>query len=224
MSKALKRQGSIFTHHHAQSHSVTSLNSVSTASLHSSSPSASLISLPKSTAPSMQTGESVPVTPPGLSSHIRGRSSAEKPRPLYLRLNTVPVSPTDNRFPSSLPPTPTSRASISHFPPSPSSPSFFTTPDIAEVRRKRMAKLARTLGENVPTELVFASEASPARPAADETRRKRRSMSVSHAYSKDAPFVHRKASSSRPKQDWVGEWNRGDIREVQKELRNLKAR
>ncbi|KIJ58925.1 hypothetical protein HYDPIDRAFT_117060 [Hydnomerulius pinastri MD-312] len=224
-SKALKRQGSIFMHHHAQSLSVTSFSSASTASLHAPSPSASLVSLPQSIAPGMQSTESLPVTPPGLSS-IRSRKSADKPRPLYLRLNTVPVSPTDNRF-ASLPPTPSSRASVSYFPPTPRTPSFSGKPDLAEIRRKRMAKLARHLGENVPAELVFASEATPKSStlSRDQLTRKRRSMSVGYTNSKDVPFAHgSKPSVSQSKQDWVGEWNRSDIREVQKELRNLKSR
>ncbi|KAG2124255.1 hypothetical protein BD769DRAFT_1776584 [Suillus cothurnatus] len=66
--------------------SLTPFSSASTSSFHS--PSASLVSLPSS----MRSTESS-VTPPGLP--VRGRKSADKPRPLYLRMNAIPVSPTD---------------------------------------------------------------------------------------------------------------------------------
>ncbi|KAF9229795.1 hypothetical protein BS17DRAFT_771937 [Gyrodon lividus] len=224
-AKALKRQGSIFTHHQSQSLSVTSFSSASTTSLHGPSPSTSLVSLPQSIASGMQSTESLPITPPGLST-IRSRNSAEKPRPLYLRLNTVPISPTDNRFASSLPPTP-SRASVSCFPPTPRTPGFSSKLDIAEIRRKRMAKLARHLGENIPAELVLASEPAPKIPAVSSEQvatSRRRSMSVGYTGT-DAPFGHvSKPSVSQAKQDWVGEWNRPDIRQVQRELRTLRAR
>ncbi|KIJ21362.1 hypothetical protein PAXINDRAFT_164886 [Paxillus involutus ATCC 200175] len=223
-SLALKRQGSIFTHHSSQSLSVASFSSTSTSSLNSSSASASLVSLPQSTVPSVQSTESLSITPPGLSS-VRNHHSAEKPRPLYLRLNTVSISPTDNRFAPSLPPTP-SRASVSCFPPSPSTPGFSSKPEIAEIRRRRMAKLARYLGENIPAELVLASEPAPTTSAVSPDQavtRRTRSMSIGYNDT-DAPFAHAsKPSVSQVRQNWVGEWNRSDIREVQKELRILKT-
>lgn len=209
--KALKRQGSIFMHYNRDSPSVTSFSSVSTSSFHS--PSASFVSLPSS----MRSTESLSVTPPGLC--VRSRKSADKPRPLYLRMNAVPVSPTDHRC-ASLPPSPSSaRASSAYFPPTPRTPSF----DAAELRRKRMAKLARHLGENVPPELVTA-QGPPAqlRSEEDVPNRKRRSMSVDLT---SPPIASRPEASSqtRTDSDWVGEWNRPDIRDVQRELRNLKA-
>ncbi|EGN92988.1 hypothetical protein SERLA73DRAFT_146406 [Serpula lacrymans var. lacrymans S7.3] len=149
------------------------------------------------------------MTPPGLPNPTRRAGKHFKPHPLYLRLNTVPVSPSDTRFASSLsllPSTPSATCTSPILPPTPCTPAV---PSVAEVRRKRMAKLARHLGENVPCELVFPN------PSAGEKRVKRRSMSLS------APRV---ASTPRGRQDWVGEWNRGDIRDVQRELRALKAR
>jgi len=90
-----------------------------------------------------------------------------------------------------------------------------------------MAKLARYLGENIPAELVLASEPRskppmvlPDQPAGG----RRRSMSVG-CMNTDAPFTHAsKPSMSQAEPDWAGEWNRSDIREVQRELRNLRAR
>jgi hypothetical protein len=210
--KALKRQGSIFMHYHRDSPSVTSFSSVSTASFHS--PSASLVSLPSS----MRSTESLSVTPPGLAAH--GRKSADKPRPLYLRMNTIPVLPTDHRCPS-LPPTPSSAcASSAYFPPTPRTPSF----DAAELRRKRMAKLARHLGENVPPELVTARW-PPAHLRSEEgvPNREGRSMSVDLTSPQNTPIAPMPEVCSQTHNDWVGEWNRSDIRDVQRELRNLRA-
>ncbi|KAG1731332.1 uncharacterized protein EDB91DRAFT_1154568 [Suillus paluster] len=206
--KALKRQGSISMHYHTFSPSVTSFSSASTTSLHS--PSASLVSLPSS----MRSTESLSVTPPGLPA--RGRRSADKPRPLYLRMNNVPVSPTDHRC-TSPPSTPSSASPTSDsFPSTPRTPRY----DAAEVRRKRMAKLARHLGENVPPELVTAQGPPPKlRFEEDVPNRTRRSMSVNHASPQNIPFAPKPQANS----DWVGEWNRSDIRDVQRELRNLRA-
>ncbi|KAG2126078.1 hypothetical protein BD769DRAFT_1462708 [Suillus cothurnatus] len=88
------------------------------------------------------------------------------------------------------------------FPPTPRTPSF----DAAELRRKRMAKLARHLGENVPPELVTV-RGPPAQFRSEE----------------DVPKRKRHSMSTRTNSDWVGEWNRSDIRDVQRELRNLRA-
>jgi hypothetical protein len=210
--KALKRQGSIFMHYHRDSPSVTSFSSASTASFHS--PSASLVSLPSS----IRSTESLSVTPPGLPA--RGRKSADKPRPLYLRMNTVPVQSTDHRC-TSQPPTPSSaRASSAYFPPSPRTPSF----DAAELRRKRMAKLARHLGENVPPELVTA-RGPPTRLRSEEDvpNRERRSISVDPTSPQNTPIAPIPEVCTQTNSDWVGEWNRSDIRDVQRELRNLRA-
>ena len=210
MPKALKRQGSIFNHNHAHSLSVTSFSSASTTSLHS--PSASLVSLPLG----VQGTESLSVRPPGLPA--RGRRSADKPRPLYLRMNAAHYSgeSIDQRC-ASLPPTPSSCCTSSPgFPPSPRTPSF------DEVRRKRMVKLARQLGEDVPPELVLAQ--APA-PQIHSGEGRRRSTSVNRATSQDKKFVPQTQVPvpSAANSDWVGEWNRPDISDVQRELRTLKV-
>jgi len=211
-SRTLKRQGSIFTHHQTSSLSVTS---TSTSSSHYPSPSVSSVTLPQSVAPSTQSTESLPMNPPGLSRTRRHRSGDKVPQ-LYLRLNTVPVSPTDSRVASSLPPTPCT--------PSPPTPITPFVPDITEIRRKRMAKLARHLGENIPAELVFASE-SASKPAAisPNCRTRRRTQSVDVVGTELAYTSDNRPSFGRSRQEWVGEWNRSNIKDVQKELRYLRV-
>ena len=213
-SRVLKRQGSIFAHHHPSSLSVAS-SSVSSVSSHHPSSSASSILLPQSVAPVSEGSDSLPFNPPGLST-TRKRRSGDKVPQLYLRLNTVPVSPTDDRVALSLPPTPCTPT-----PPTPTTPAI---PDIAEIRRKRMAKLARHLGEHVPAELVFPSESAP-KPAmvSPNSRTRRRTQSVHVMPTEVVSVSDNKPMVARPKQEWVGEWNRSNIKDVQKELRNLKV-
>jgi hypothetical protein len=214
-SRVSKRQGSLFTHQQSSSLSVTS-SSTSTTSVHHPSPSASSIALPQIVSPGTQSTEPLPMNPPGLSSTRRRRSGDKIPQ-LYLRLNKVPVSPTDDRVASSLPPTPCTPT-----PPTPITPSV---PDVAEVRRKRMAKLARHLGENIPAELVFASE-SASKPAtiSANSRTRRRTQSVHIMRAEAACISDNRPSFGRSRQDWVGEWNRSNIKDVQRGLRNLKVR
>ena len=108
-----------------------------------------------------------------------------------------------------------------------------------------MAKLTRTLGEIIPPHLVFGTDKHAAEEdeggeeykfeeedvlaptplsATMPKMRQRRSMSVDFAQD-TAPLMPR---SSRVwvtgNKTWRGEWNRKDIREVQKQLRSLKAR
>ena len=215
-SRVLKRQGSLFTHQQSSSLSVTS-SSTSITSLHHPSPSASSVALPRIVSSGTQSTELLPKNPPGLSSTRRRRSGDKIPQ-LYLRLNKVPVSPTDDRVASSsLPPTPCTPT-----PPTPITPSV---PDVTEIRRKRMAKLARHLGENIPTELVFASE-SPPKPTtiSANCRTRRRTQSVDIVRTEVACTSDNRPSFGRSRQEWVGEWNRSDIKDVQKELRGLKVR
>ncbi|KAF8139803.1 hypothetical protein EV363DRAFT_1310687 [Boletus edulis] len=203
-SKTLKRQGSIFTHNQSSSLSVTS--STSTSSSHDPSPSASSITLPCHVAPCVQSSEALSLNPPGLPTTRRRRPGDKIPQ-LHLRINTVPVLPTDNRVAPPLP----------HIPLTPITP---TIPDVAETRRKRMAKLARHLGENVPAELVFASE-SALKPATITPNRRSQSLRVMPTAV--AGFPDNRPNPGRPRQDWVGEWNRSNIKDVQKELRNLRV-
>lgn len=87
-----------------------------------------------------------------------------------------------------------------------------------------MAKLARHLGENVPPELVTAQVLPAQLPSKEGVPNgKRRSMSVTSP--RNIPFAPRPEvlPETQTNSDWVGEWNRSDIRDVQRELRNLKA-
>ncbi|THH27970.1 hypothetical protein EUX98_g6230 [Antrodiella citrinella] len=168
-----------------------------------------------------------------IKSKVR-KTDTMRPRPLILRLNAIPVAPSDPRLPlSPLPQTPPTRSTslktdfdfIDAEPPM--TPMTPTIPTPSELRRRKMAKLTRTLGENVPPELVFSSRHhQPAQSQSQlrvETPRRRRAGSKS---------VDENARGVRPSsqiwvtgmQGWRGEWNRKDIREVQQGLRNLKSR
>jgi len=74
-----------------------------------------------------------------------------------------------------------------------------------------MAKLTRTLGENVPPELVFAAQ-HPDSPAVKQE------VVLPPSLKRSSKVWETGAAA------WRGEWNRKDIREVQNQLRNLKAR
>ncbi|KAF7971473.1 hypothetical protein HWV62_20986 [Athelia sp. TMB] len=89
---------------------------------------------------------------------------------------------------------------------SPPSPPLAVAADLVEVRRKRLQKLERLLGETIPPELVVS-----ARKAKQDTVGELR-----------APLAQARLGSR--KQSWVGEWNRDDMQDVQKSLRALKAR
>jgi len=202
-SRALKRQGSIFTHRQISSLSVAS-SSTSITSSHHPSPSASSIVLPQS--------QSLLRNPPGLSTTRRQRLGDKVPQ-LYLRLDTVSVSPTDERGASSLSP-------CTPLTPTPITP---IVPDAAEIRRKRMAKLTHHLGENIPVELVFAADSelkpttiSPSRPP------RKRSQSVHVMHTQAGCIGDNRPSTGQSRQEWVGEWNRSNINDVQSELRKLK--
>ncbi|KAF8327640.1 hypothetical protein F5887DRAFT_1010504 [Amanita rubescens] len=110
-----------------------------------------------------------PIEPAATGGHKR-RNSKELPRLLVLRLQSVPppasepviktLTPSSSTSlnlsvpaPLSLPPRP---LSMSMIPPSPApTMDSFNLDGPDNIRRRRMAKLTRTLGENIPTELVF---------------------------------------------------------------------
>ncbi|KAG9310287.1 hypothetical protein JVU11DRAFT_9405 [Chiua virens] len=146
---------------HLDSLSVASTSTSTTiaSSSHRPSPSVPSISvLPYNGAPDLQRTP-YPIVPPGLSSSRKCRLG-DKPPKLYLRLDTVSISSTDTRFAPSLSP------SACSAPPTPITP---TVPDEAEIRRKRMAKLARHLGERIPAELVSTPEPN-LKPYCDSSR------------------------------------------------------
>ena len=176
-----------------------------------------------------------------------GKRSIEIPPPLVLHL----TAPAPKHH--SLPQTPSTASTLtpgSHLPGdspalTPLTPVF---PSPTESRRKRMAKLTRTLGEKIPPQLVFASR-KPSTPSlhpdaasrvdssasvklhattAPNVAGRRRSMSVDFVNIMNADAPPPPGRSSRVwitgNSTWWGEWNRRDIRDVQKQLRNLKAR
>jgi len=216
-----KRGGPLFSH--SASSSTSSFESYSP----TYSPSPSYTSLPSSN----ESYEVSHMSRPGFSDAKHGRAK-DAPTPLYIRLNTIPVSPSDNRLSASLPPTPSTAtpdtATQYTFPPSPRTPIF----DQAEVNRKRMAKLARHLGETIPAHLVCATSCKSSLSATPSTKKiRRRSVSVGGVdtvpelgFSQLKPAVgcspKSKAQVRQP--SWVGEWNRKDMKEVQKQLRALK--
>jgi hypothetical protein len=179
----------------------------------------------------------------------KSRRSGDAPRPLVLCLDSAPFTLHDSNSLPSVPLTPLS--AIAEVPPTPTTP---MEPSRAEARRRKMARVVRTLGENVPAELVFQPsdtgrpENTPVQSAKLLSARSRsisRSLSVSRSLSTKS---HRRrsaslgsnsqwqrllelpapvfSSSTRAPEDqrWVGVWNRRSIGQVQRELRALRHR
>lgn len=168
-----------------------------------------------------------------------GKRSIEIPPPLVLHL-TAP-SPKHH----SLPQTPLTASTLTPGSSPALTPLTPVFPSPAESRRKRMAKLTRTLGEKIPPQLVLATLRKPSIPSLrssalksppplppprvssfNEKAGRRRSMSVDFVN-----VMNTNVPPSRSSRVWVtgnstwwGEWNRKDIKDVQKQLRNLKAR
>ncbi|TCD61995.1 hypothetical protein EIP91_007635 [Steccherinum ochraceum] len=164
-----------------------------------------------------------------------GKRSVEVPPPLVLHL-TVPTSKHH-----SLPQTPSTASTLTSESSPARTPLTPVFPSPTETRKKRMAKLTRTLGEKIPSQLVLATIKKPSMPSLRSCSQKglpppppkssfqagvsrRRSMSVDFIKA-DMPSA---SPSSRVwaagSSTWQGEWNRKDIQDVQKQLRNLRAR
>jgi len=107
-----------------------------------------------------------PVFSPDSQSTLHRQRSKGKalPRPLVLTLASVPAS----LSPPKLPPVPLSPTRLANVHVSPASPRRQTISHddrLLQARRRRMAKLQRTLGENIPPELVLdAPQKRPSRP------------------------------------------------------------
>jgi len=210
-----KAQQPISSCDHPSSSSLLSIHSTSQMSLHSDASSISSISFRQFSHRGRV--DEFPIVPPGITKDSAGRKSETKPRPLYLRLNPVPVSPSDSRFVLPTTPMPGDANVPSSFPPTPLSPTFSPNVNTPDMRRKKMAKLARFLGENVPPELVFPSSQQPSfEPPFQNLNQRGKSVSA-------ADHTAQALNRQRPMGEWVGEWNRTDIRDVQRELRALKA-
>lgn len=189
------------------------------------------------------------------SMKLRGmakRRTTSVPGPLVLRLDALPRLADSCQRLSPSTPTTSSTASL----PSPCTPSTPSTPNTpstiqtpttpslpsaAELRRKRIAKLSRTLGEIIPPHLIDPSVEVPktagvsiprlplspiAAPLARPRSRAKRSMSMDYGR-RSAPSMTLPSIEDVPwrtvQKTWVGEWNRADIIEVQNQLRTLRA-
>ncbi|KAK7689629.1 hypothetical protein QCA50_007422 [Cerrena zonata] len=229
--KSSRRQGSIFTSPPMTPELICS----------SASPMSSTSSLALSDTTSLS--KDISAKPLSKSLSQRKKCSNELPRPLVLRLNAVPTryqtAPSTPQSCSLVPPTPSTADTL--VPPSPLTPTPTTpvSPTPSETRRKRMAKLTRTLGERIPPHLVtFAirkrsshslkSTFDPCETSSATPNRagRRRSMSVDFVaggVSNPSPCGQSSRVWVTEHPSWTGEWNRRDIRDVQKQLRNLKA-
>ena len=158
-------------------------------------------------------------------------------RPLIV-LDTVPLSSSDTRVQAAPRLTSSSLDAI----PTPTTPKQMST---AEARRRKMARVMRTLGEKVPPELVFhASDkdglendtvsttmlvdtrpVTRTRSTTKNNRRRSASVGSSTQWQRllelPAP-VFSSGAMAPDDQRWVGEWNRRNIGQVQRELRALR--
>jgi hypothetical protein len=168
-SRASKREGRIFSSSSSMcsTSSLASWFSISDSDFYESSSSQSSVSSfhnitrPPVVPPSYHSSPVVKVSLPGLIPEKK--ISSKQANPLNLRLNPVLLSPSDNRFALTsplLPPTPRSPESMVF-----ASRKKATSP---ADRRKKMTKLYRTLGENVPPQLVFRGSATEGHDADDE--------------------------------------------------------
>ncbi|KAI0254462.1 hypothetical protein BJV78DRAFT_1121288 [Lactifluus subvellereus] len=160
---------------------------------------------------------------PAAKSRSHQRAGDTPPHPLVLRLNTMPLSPSDSRAQ----PVPLSPLSPNADIP-PWTPATPVEPSRAEIRRRKMARVVRTLGENVPPELLHeARSISRSRSTTTITRSRPRSSSLGEGPQwqrlLELPAPVFSSSTRAPKdQQWVGAWNRKNIAQVQRELRTLR--
>ncbi|KAH9846875.1 hypothetical protein C2E23DRAFT_872105 [Lenzites betulinus] len=171
---AKRRQGSVF-----ELPPPTAAAFYDSGSSSDASSSGSSLSLSRSSLDSTTSVESTASLPPtkSFTRHVREKSRSKGkqtplPTPLVLRLNAVPLPPSDPRLLQ--PVTPDTTATLSAYsragPMLPTTPTTPVTPTATETRRKRLAKLKRTLGENVPTELVLPFRSAASRqPAVSPT-------------------------------------------------------
>ncbi|KAI9511522.1 hypothetical protein F5148DRAFT_1373814 [Russula earlei] len=159
-------------------------------------------------------------------------------RPIIL-FNPVPLSSSDART-DDAPLSPSPLSPNAELPPlTPTTP---MEPSRAEARRRKMARVVRTLGERVPPELVFRSSdtdlpmkspvptvrpASRTRSAPKNHRPRSASVGSTTQWQRllELPAPIFSSSSKAPEdQRWVGEWNRRNMAQVQRELRSLRFR
>ncbi|KAI0691089.1 hypothetical protein C8T65DRAFT_699832 [Cerioporus squamosus] len=181
----------------------------------SASSSASSLALPRSSIDSHDSEtstHSLPTLPMprSFARHVREKSKSKGkqtalPTPLVLRLNAVPLPPSDPRV---QPATPDTAATLktatltartpSSLPLTPTTPGTPVTPTVTETRRKRLAKLKRTLGENVPPELIMpfrsvrSQRSSPVDPPPAPQTMSPPALSALH------PYSHHQEHARRP--------------------------
>jgi len=161
---------------------------------------------------------------------VRSKQPGSKLRPVIL-LNSTHPSSSDHRVAAAVL---SPRSASFDVPPTPTTPIELSR---TELRRRKMARVVRTLGENVPPELVFHQSDSNPLPESRSSPRKltnpksnrRRSASVGSGAQwqrlLDLPAPVFSSSSKAPEdQRWVGAWNRRNIAQVQRELRTLRGR
>ena len=155
------------------------------------------------------------------------RATATKTQRPLIFLDTVPLSSSDTHVQA----TPRLTCSPLDVPPTPTTPKQSS----AEARRRKMARVMRTLGEKVPPELVFQASDKDGlenQPTITRTRsltksNRRRSASVGsntqwqRLLELPAP-VYTSGAKAPDDERWVGEWNRRNIAQVQRELRALR--
>ena len=167
----------------------------------------------------------------------KSHSPGATPRPLIF-LDTVPLS-SDTRVQA----TPRlTRSTVSDVPSTPSTPKQLSA---TEARRRKMARVMRTLGEKVPPELVFQASdkdglennsvsttmlldtrpVTRTRSTTQGNRRRSASVGSSTQWQRllDLPAPAFSSGAKAPDdQRWAGEWNRRNIGQVQRELRALR--
>lgn len=224
-TKALRREGRIFTHSASSSvSSFSSYDSISSSDFYSSESDSSRSPspahpLPFESSASLALFTPIPHKKSNTKSKSKLRSNVPLPRPLLLRLQAVPLPH------STVPATPLSPTILNSPTASPTpTATTFNAGDLDTqcARRRKLAKLTRTLGENVPPELVFP-------PGRHQNRRRSASVNlVSESSSSASAFAHRPREYEyeygyRREQGWSGEWNNRDMEDVRKALRALKA-
>ncbi|KAJ7645818.1 hypothetical protein B0H17DRAFT_1215855 [Mycena rosella] len=175
LSKARRREGHIFTH--SPSSSMSSLDSAASCSIISAEfwmPPETIVSIPMQAAylsvtPPSDEPKVMPPTPPTPKTKPKS-----KPANIIIPRNTpsaTVVSPTATLLSSTPVPFPTNTSEAMTMPCTPRSPlSPFLPPtptrqiQSPNARIRKLAKLQRTLGENIPLELVFPSGNAPAPP------------------------------------------------------------
>ncbi|KZV76809.1 hypothetical protein PENSPDRAFT_569156 [Peniophora sp. CONT] len=143
---------------------------------------------------------------------------------LFIEVQPVTIPADDARL--ALPLTPVTAPVNVATPTTPRTPTTPTVFELAEQRARKLTKISRTLGENVPPELVFNTF--------NHKKSRRASLSsaidplptpnYSHTVSAPPMPVFASGPAQVAGETWVGSWNRPDIRTVQTELRALRRR